>query len=61
MKAHYQFTIKFDVFQNVENVENLIDMHAIAEEAAYSFADMVTELDAVASFEIIDNKMEAVQ
>ena len=59
MKAHFQFTIKFDVFQDVENVENLLDMKTLAEEAAFSFADMVTESGAVASYEIMDNRMEA--
>lgn len=61
MKARYSVVIKYDVFQDVENVENLMDMHEIAHQAAQSFADVLTDSGAVVVYDVVENKMEAVQ
>lgn len=59
MKARYSITIKYEVFQDVAGPDELQDMGELADMAACCFADLCADSGAVASFEIVENKMEA--
>ena len=61
MQGRYSITVRFDIFQTLENVQEVLDVHQIAESAACELSDLLTDHRAAVTFEIVDSSMEVKQ
>lgn len=58
MKGKYSVTVRFDIFQTLDKVEDVLDPHKIAEDAACEMADLLADHRAAVTFEVVNSNVE---
>lgn len=59
MKVTYEATIKFQVVHDIDSLEDLKDNNEFANDLAHMVCDEATVAGSVASYEIIESKLDA--
>ena len=59
MKAEINVTIKFKIIQEIDDPCKIIDGHDVAQTAANEVCDILTDFNAVTSYEIVENTLSA--
>ncbi len=59
MKAKIDVTVKFSIVQEVDKPENILDGHDVASTAANELCDILTDFNAVTTYEIVESTLNA--
>lgn len=59
MKAEINVTIKFKIMQEVDEPCKILDGHDVAQTAANEVCDILTDFNAVTTYEIVESTLDA--